>query len=169
MVDILDAAGHEAEANARDWPAYPMRKESGDEHKGMSWQRPSQQEATVEILHSNERPNLSAVFGTALPPNGLSGLFRRWAFRFSESNGAHWVILILADRINVVEGLLEDFGKGHVPNVPYEMGMKSDIRHNPRGFALKAALAALVIGGATVWAVRSVRRRPVKGFTRSRI
>src|SRR6185312_11388901 len=136
MVEILDMAGHEAEANAKDWPAFPMRKESGDEHKGMSWERPGQQDATVEILHSNERPNLPAVFGTALPPSGLSGVLRRWAFRFSESNGAHWIILILADRINVVEGLIDDLGKGHVPNVLDEMGMKSDVRYNPQGFVL---------------------------------
>jgi len=159
MPDTFDSHGHEAETNARDWPAYPMRKESGDEHKGMTWARPSQQIATVEVLQSNERPGLSAVFGTPLPPRGLSGVLRRIAFRFSESNGAHWVILILADRINVMEGLIEDLRRGHIPNIPGEMGMRSELRHNPVGFTLKAGLAAAILAGLGVYALRCYRRR----------
>ena len=151
MADALDKIGHEAELNSRDWPAFPMRTQSGAEHDGMTWQRPTQQEATVEILHSNERPTLSAVFGTTLPPSGLSGMLRRFASQFSESNGVHWVTLILADRINVVEGLMADLLKGHFPNIPAEMGMRSEIKHNPRGFALKAGAAAFVVVAVTAY------------------
>ena len=159
MADTFDTHGHEAETNARDWPAYPMRRPCGDEHKGMSWERPTQQEAKVEILHSNERPSLPAVFGTTLPPRGLSGALRRFAFTFSESNGAHWVTLILADRINVFEGLIDDLVRGHVPNIPGEMGMRSDIKHNPTGFAIKVGVTAVVVAGLTAYIMRPRRRR----------
>ena len=69
---------------------------------------PPQQAANVEILHSIERPGLTPVFGTALPPRGLSGWVRRRAFRHSESNIGHWMMLIAADRIDVVESLFRD-------------------------------------------------------------
>ncbi len=159
MADTFDKIGHEAELNARDWPAFPMRRQSGAEHEGMTWQRPTQQDATVEILHSNERPTLSAVFGTTLPPSGLSGMLRRFAFQFSESNGAHWVTLILADRLNVIEGLIADLIRGHVPNIPAEMGIRSEIKHNPKGVVLKAGVATIVVVGATAYVLFARSRR----------
>jgi len=152
---------HEAEVNARDWPAYPMRKQSGLEHQGMSWQRPQQQPQTIEILHSNERPNLTAVFGTPLPPQGLSGVVRRFAFRYSENKQLHWVALILADRINVVEGIAGDLTKGHVPNIFAEMGLGSDLKYNRKGLALKAG--AVVLTGVALYTLlnRPKRRKRV--------
>lgn len=150
---------HEAEVNAKDWPAYPMRKESGLEHQGMSWQRPPQQPETVEILHSNERPNLTAVFGTPLPPQGLSGIVRRFAFRYSENKQLHWIALIVADRINMIEGVAGDLSKGRVPNIFAEMGLAADLKYNKKGLALKAG--AVVMTGIAVYALlnRQKRRR----------
>lgn len=155
---------HEAEVNARDWPAYPMRKESGDEHKGMSWQRPPQQPETVEILHSNERPNLTAVFGTTLPPQGLSGVVRRFAFGFSENKQLHWVALILADRINMVEGVAGDLMRGRVPNVLAEMGLGADLKYNKKGLALKTG--AVVLTGVALYALLNRPKRRKRLFRR---
>lgn len=155
---------HEAEVNAKDWPAYPMRKESGDEHKGMSWQRPPQQSETVEILHSNERPNLTAVFGTTLPPRGVSGVVRRFAFGFSENKQLHWIALILADRINMVEGVADDLLKGRVPNVFAEMGLGADLKYNKKGLALKAG--AVVLTGVAVYALLNRPKRRKRLFRR---
>lgn len=67
-----------------------------------------QQPRTVEILHSIEGPPITPVFGTSAPPSGLSGVIRRRAFRRSESDLRHWMLLLMADRVNVVEGLLQD-------------------------------------------------------------
>lgn len=69
---------------------------------------PPQQPRTVEVLRSVERPEHSRTFGTRLPPKGLSGAIRRAAFRRSENDVGHWLMLIAADRVNVVEGLCED-------------------------------------------------------------
>ena len=72
---------------------------------------------TVEVLHSNERPDLTSVFGTSTPPSGPSGSLRRLAFRYSESSYGHWLPLVLADRVSVVEGVVGDLKHGHVPNI----------------------------------------------------
>jgi hypothetical protein len=69
---------------------------------------PLPQARTVEILHSTEREDLTPVFGTSVPPRGLSGRIRRWAFRHSENDTRHWLLLVMADRVNAVEGLVED-------------------------------------------------------------
>jgi hypothetical protein len=40
------------------------------------------------------------VFGTAEPPAGLSGLVRRWAYRYPDHCPRHWLLLLLGDRID---------------------------------------------------------------------
>jgi hypothetical protein len=155
----LDSIEHETEMNAKDWPAFPMRQQSGDEHKGMNWQRPTQQDASVEVLHSNERPNLTAVFGTTVPPKGLSGHLRRLAFRFSESQMPHWVMLIAADRVQMIEAIGEDLSRGHVPNLFKEMGLKAELKHNPVRFASRIGVAAVAGIGLYLLVKPKPRRR----------
>ena len=54
---------------------------------------------------------LTPIYGTANPPHGLSGAMRRWAYRYPEDLARHWMLLLTADRVDVVEdrlgGLLE--------------------------------------------------------------
>src|SRR5688500_321461 len=88
-------------------PTYPIKHRTNAEHNGYSWERPTLQPVDQEVLHSIERPNITSVFGTSLPPKGLSGWIRRWAFRYSESSYAHWLPLQLADRVNVIEGIID--------------------------------------------------------------
>ena len=132
------------DADPENEPTYPMKKYTGDDHERLNWQRPTLQPETVEVLKSNERPNISAVFGTSCPPSGLSGMIRRFAFRYSESSYGHWLPLLLADRVNVVEGLIDDIKKGYIPNIFAEKGLKAEWKHNPRGLALKVLTTALV-------------------------
>ncbi len=91
-------------------PGVPMERmppRDDDAH----WDIPEAQPRTVEVLHSIERPGLTPVFGTACPPSGLSGKIRRAAFRHSEGRLRHWMMLLMADRVNVVEGVVADFSK----------------------------------------------------------
>lgn len=125
-------------------PTYPMKNYTGDDHKRLNWERPPLQPVTVEILHSNERPNLTAVFGTSVPPSGLSGAVRRYAFKYSESEYGHWLPLLLADRINVIEGIVDDLKRGHIPNIFAEKGWKAEWKHNPKGLAQKIIIGAVV-------------------------
>ncbi|MDB5013121.1 MAG: hypothetical protein JWQ25_1323 [Daejeonella sp.] len=151
-IDInSDIPGWGVDANAENDPTYPMKKRTNEEHQGYSWVRPPQQPVNIEILHSNERPNVSAVFGTSVPPSGLSGAIRRYAFRYSESEYGHWLPLLLADRINVIEGIVDDLSKGHIPNVFAERGWKAGMKHHPQVIIKKVLVTALVTTVVVAW------------------
>jgi hypothetical protein len=121
---------------------------------------PYRERGKVEVLRSIEHKRLPAVFGTTVPPSGVSGVLRRVAFKYSESNWAHWLMLMGADRVNVVEGLLQDLGRGRIPNVPAEMGARSEYRHNKRGLVTKLAVIGGVAALAAVALSRSKSSRP---------
>src|SRR5690554_8021589 len=91
--------GWGVDADPKNEPTYPMKNYTGDDHNRLNYERPPQQRKNIEVLHSNERPGVSAVFGTSVPPSGFSGSLRRKAFTYSEGTFAHWLILLLADRI----------------------------------------------------------------------
>jgi len=138
-------------------PTYPIKYRTDAEQRGYTWQRPPQQPVDVEVLHSIERPNVSAVFGTSVPPTGLSGQIRRFAFRFSESEYGHWLPLLLADRVNVVEGIIDDIKQGHVPNIFAEKGMKADWKYNRKGLLQQAVIG--VVATTVVIALLSGRKQ----------
>ncbi|MDB5196741.1 MAG: hypothetical protein JWP88_1112 [Flaviaesturariibacter sp.] len=135
------------DADPKDHPNYPFKHWTGDDHQRLNWERPPLQTETVEILKSNERPTLSATFGTVSPPSGLSGAIRRYAFKFSESEYGHWLPLLVADRVNMVEGIIDDLAHGHVPNIFAEKGWKAEWKHNPKGLVIKVATMAAVTYG----------------------
>jgi hypothetical protein len=146
MIDPSQVTGWGIDANTENDPTYPMKNRNNGEHEGYSWDRPPQQEAEVEVLHSNERPNLSAAFGTTLPPSGLSGMIRRGAFKFSEDSYSHWLPLMLADRIQVFEGIASDLARGHIPNIFSELGWKAEWKHNRKALVTKVVVGAAVAG-----------------------
>ena len=142
--DYSHIKGWGIDADPKNDPTYPMKHRNNAEHDGYSWDRPPQQPIDIEVLHSNERPNITAVFGTSVPPNGLSGMLRRYAFNYGEGSFAHWIPLLLADRVNVVEGVVDDLLKGKIPNIFAEQGMKAELKHNPMGLFKKVAIGAAV-------------------------
>jgi hypothetical protein len=123
-----------------------------------TYAQPEQQPVTVKVFHSTERPGLTPVFGTSTPPSGVSGMIRAGAFRFSENDMRHWLMLLFADRVNVVEGIIEDLAHGHVPNLFTEMGGPAEWKHNRQGFIRKAVIAGGVVG--LLLYINSRRRRP---------
>lgn len=137
-------------------PAVPMER-TPPRFVKPSYEQPEQQPVTVKVFHSTERPGLTPVFGTGQPPSGVSGLIRSGAFRFSENDIRHWLMLLFADRVNVVEGIIEDLAHGHVPNFFAEMGGPAEWKHNRAGFYRKAAMAGAVVG--LLLYVNSRRRR----------
>ena len=96
------------DADPENDPTYPMKHYTGADHDRLNYERAPQQHQNEEILQSIERPGLTRVFGTSTPPSGVSGMLRRYAFTFSEGSSGHWLTLLLADRINVVEGVIDD-------------------------------------------------------------
>ncbi|HEX8329484.1 MAG TPA: hypothetical protein VF629_18245 [Hymenobacter sp.] len=145
--DFAHIPGWGIDADPKNEPTYPNRHRTGQEHDGYTWQRPTQQVPDHEVLHSIERPNLSAVVGNAPAPTGLSGMIRRFAFKFSENEYLHWLPLLAADKINVVEGIIEDISKGTVPNIWAEKGYNAQWKHDLSGMLVKIATAAAVTAG----------------------
>jgi hypothetical protein len=133
--DHPDILGWGADLDHAQRPAVPM-EHSPPRLEGVHWDQPEQQPVTVEVLHSLERPGITAVFGTSVPPRGLSGWMRRRAFRRSENDIRHWMMLLAADRVNVIEGLFQDTAKSP----------------RARSFALVGAGVL-----ATLWILRSRR------------
>lgn len=128
-------------------PTYPIKHRTDEEIEGYTWDRPEQQPVNIEVLKSVERPNIPAVFGTAQPPEGLSGAIRRLAFKYSESSYGRWLPLVMADRINVFEGYIEDFKNGIFPNVFAERGWNAEWKYNRKSFILKGAVTAAAAVG----------------------
>jgi hypothetical protein len=156
--DLTRIPGWGVDADPENDPTWPMRDRSKEEEKGLDWKRPPQQPQTVEILQSIEHNRLPAVFGESTPPSGLSGVLRRKAFVFSESQWAHWLLLILADRVNSVEGVVQDLGRGRVPNIFAEMGLGAQLKHNRRDFTEKVVVAGL-LAGVAILACRMIAHR----------
>ena len=159
LIDPSRVKGWGVDANPENDPTYPMKRRNDGEHAGYSWERPTLQPASVEVLHSNERPHVTAAFGTSTPPSGLSGMIRRYAFKYSESSYGHWLPLMLADRVGVVEGYLEDFSRGRVPNVFAERGWKAEWKHNRKSLVTRVAVGAAVASAALLY-LRSRRNDP---------
>lgn len=150
--------GWGADLDHADRPAYPMERTP----PRLPYLVPphEQQHSHADVLVSTERPRITRVYGTAQPPKGLSGWLRRRAFHHSENDLRRWLMLLLADRVNVGEGLVEDLARGHVPNLYAEMGGRAELMHNPKGAARKAAigLAAVALLALALQRRRSRRR-----------
>ncbi|MBP6893606.1 MAG: hypothetical protein KBC94_04230 [Pseudacidovorax sp.] len=154
----IPAWGVDRDRNSR--PAVPMER-TPPRLEGVHWTQPAQQPQTVEVLCSTERDStLTPIFGTTLPPQGASGSLRRVAFRFSENDLRHWLILLLADRTDMVEGVIDDLRRGHVPNLVAEMGLGAAWKHDRPRLIRKLAWTAgtVVVLGLLAGRRRSGRR-----------
>jgi hypothetical protein len=136
------------DANPENDPTYPMKEWNGADHQRFNYEKPTQQPIDVEVLHSIERPGVSRVFGTSTPPTGISGAIRRWAFRYSESTYLHWVPLVLADRVNVIEGYIDDLKHGIVPNPFAERGWQAEWKYNRKSLVKNVAIGVAIAGAA---------------------
>jgi len=74
----------------------------------MSPTEPARQRETVPVLVSVDVGELTPVFSTAVPPRGLSGLMRRRAYAIPEHLARRWLMLLLADRVDVWENRVRE-------------------------------------------------------------
>jgi len=108
--EFSNIEGWGTDLDKRNRPAYPKER-MPPRLPGVHWDQPVQQRRAVEVFHSTERPGITPVFGTSVPPAGVSGMIRRRAYKLSENDIRHWLMLLFADRVDVVEGLLTDARK----------------------------------------------------------
>ena len=109
----------------KDRPAVP--KERFDpEGTGAHWHFPERQPERWAREKSPEHKFLTPVFGTACRPKGLSGVIRRYAYRYSEARLAHWLLLVGADRVDVLESRVTAILRGRPDNPITEAGLQSE-------------------------------------------
>ncbi|MET4108958.1 MULTISPECIES: hypothetical protein [Hymenobacter] len=162
--DFAHIPGWGIDADPKNDPTYPNRHRTGEEHDGRSWERPTQQVLDREVLHSIERPDYTAVVGNSVPPSGLSGMIRRFAFKYSENSYLHWLPLVMADKVNVVEGLLDDLAHGTVPNIWAEKGYNSEWKHDKKSLFIKlGTVAALTAGVVYLMTSNNKGSKPKRG------
>ena len=151
---VKDIPGWGMDADPENDPTYPMKHWNGADHERSHYEKAPQQRRDMEILHSIERPSVTRVFGTSTPPMGLSGAVRRYAYKFSEATATHWMTLILADRIDVIQGKVTDLARGVLPNPWIERGWRAEWKHNRAAFIGRAASTALLITAGIMWMSR---------------
>lgn len=152
------------DADPENDPTYPMKHTNGADHERQNYEKAPQQPMDMEILHSIERPNVTRVFGTSIPPTGLSGAIRRYAFKYSEATAAHWMGLILADRVNSIEGVIDDLAHGHIPNLIAERGWSSEWKYNKMGMIKKALVSTALIWGVVMLSSTKKKKRKAKAL-----
>ena len=133
------------DADPENDPTYPMKHWNGADHERLHYERAPQQPVNIPVFHSIERPGITRVFGTSVPPTGLSGAIRKWAYGYSEATAVHWMGLIFADRVDVVQGVITDMAHGKFPNFVEEFGWRAEWQHNRKKFIAKMAAKVLAV------------------------
>jgi hypothetical protein len=78
-------------------------------------------------------------------------MIRRYAFKYSESSYGHWLPLMLADRVGMVEGVIDDLAHGHVPNIFAERGWKAEWKHNRKSLVTRVLVGTVLASAAVVY------------------
>jgi hypothetical protein len=121
--------GWGADLDPKNRPAVPKERWVAGK-TGAHWDFPERQVPRWERERTPEHKFLTPVFGTACPPKGLSGVVRRYAYKYSEGRSAHWLLLMLADRIDVVESLVGATLRGQPDNFLAEYGLAAELKRN---------------------------------------
>jgi hypothetical protein len=157
------------DADPDDQPNYPMKDYTGDDHNRLDYRRPPRQRKMVEILQSTEHKRTPATFGTSNPPKGLSGVIRRQAYNYSENMLRHWLLLLLADRVDAMEGLLEDVINGTPPRWGKERGFDAMWEHDRQLLIRRVAFRVAIYGAvAGAIAYQVLKNKKTRALVRGR-
>jgi hypothetical protein len=119
--------GWGADLDPTDRPSHPKLRYA-PETTGAHWDFPERQPEKEPRERSIEHAFVTPVFGTAQPLRGVSGVVRRFAYdRFSEGRLAHWLLLVVGDRIDAYGSHLRSFATLR-PDVP-ATGVRGELAH----------------------------------------
>jgi hypothetical protein len=125
--------GWGADLDPADRPSHPKLQYAPD-RTGAHWEFPDRQPGSEGRERSIEHAFVTPVFGTAQPLHGVSGAIRRLAYRrFSEGRLAHWVLLIVGDRVDAWGSHLRSFASAHPDNPVTETGVRAELSHDGAG------------------------------------
>ena len=121
--------GWGVDLDPQDRPSVPKLQYQED-LTGAHWELPDQQPEKEPRERSIEHAALTPVFGTAQPLHGASGAIRRLAYdRFSEGRLAHWLLLVVGDRIDAWGSHLRSFASLRPDNPVTETGVRGELTH----------------------------------------
>lgn len=122
--------GWGADLDPANRPAFP--REQPGIPTGAHWHLPEQQAGGERREKSVEHLRLTPVFGTAQPLKGLAGLIRRRAYAvYSEGQTPHWLLLVLADRVDAVTAHLTSFATVRPDNPLTQTGVLGERGRRP--------------------------------------
>jgi hypothetical protein len=84
------------------------------------------------FMHARPHRNFPPVFGTAVPPRGISGLVRKAAYGYPDHAMRHWALLLLSDRIDLWEHRARKVARFAAPAVA-ALGALALMRAHSRG------------------------------------
>jgi hypothetical protein len=119
--------GWGADLNKEDRPSVPKLKFLDT---GAWWDFPERQPEKRPRERSVEHRFLTPAFGTAQPLSGVSGVMRRFAYKFGEGRALHWLILLYADRVDAAEHHIRSLATLRPDNPITETGLKAEWTHN---------------------------------------
>ncbi|WP_426755156.1 hypothetical protein [Myxococcus sp. Y35] len=100
--NVRDIPGYGVDADPRSRPGFP--REESPQLRGDALGTPPRQQSDVTVFkHGQPARKMPPVFGTAQPPRGVSGMLRRLAYKYPDHWTRHWMMLLLADRVDVAE------------------------------------------------------------------
>jgi hypothetical protein len=111
---VIPGSGIDEPASRR--PGVPMERwpsPAGHAH----WDEPDRQDDPGHVLRRKGLARLTPVFGSTLPPRGISGMMRRAAYDIPEHHTSHWLVLLLADRVDALEYRLKRISPFAIPAV----------------------------------------------------
>lgn len=149
--------GWGADIRPADRPSVPKEKPSTV--TTLRGDAPPRQTTDVKIHRSIEHVGMPPVFGTTCPPKGLSGVLRDHAYKFSEGALTHWLTLMLADRVDIIESSFADLGRGKVPNLIRERGIDAEWTHRGGTSKRSSAVMTAVVLGALVGGIALAANR----------
>ena len=120
--------GWGADLDPADRPSYPKLRPADS---GARWSFPERQPGAEGRERSIEHAFVTPVFGTAQPLHGASGAIRRLAYaRFSEGRLAHWMLLIVGDRVDAWGSHLRSFATTRPDNPITQTGIRGEFTHS---------------------------------------
>jgi hypothetical protein len=154
--------GWGVDLDPKDRPSVP-KLQFQDDLSGAHWgEFPDRQPEKWPRERSIEHAQLTPVFGTSSPPKGLSGAIRKLSYRrYSEGRAAHWLLLVLADRVDAWESHLRSFATLRPDNPITETGVRSEFTHGglssrtgtKRADRLHQTLDPIIVAGPWIAAV----------------
>jgi len=167
--------GWGADLDPADRPSTP-KLHFQEDLTGAHWDFPERQPEKQPRERSIEHAFLTPVFGTAQPIRGLPGAIRTFSYaRYGEGRVGHWLLLLLADRVDAWQSHLISLGTLRPDNLVTETGVKAefthsglrsrlgrkrtDVVHHPLDPVVVAGPWVLAVGGAVLGVRRLVRAR----------